>query len=113
MALPASVKVWKETMDPYDLVDFKVNLATLVAENEEIASFTVTTNGYGLTIGTGIYSPTVIAKQLTIWLSIDPAFQNDPKFLKGITIPLEVTITTDSTPPRRKQRTVAVKVIQR
>ena len=117
MPLPVGTKVWKETMDPYDKVDYKVDLTKIVLTTEEVVSFTVTplteSQLYGLTVGTGAYASTIVAKQLTVWLSIASQFQNDPVFKKGLTLPLELTIVTDSTPPRTKQRTVAVKVIQR
>lgn len=117
MVFPKSTKIWKETMDPYDKVDFKVNLTPVLGTTENVTSFTVVplpeAELYGLTVGTGSYAPNIIDKFLTIWLFIAPAFQADVAFVKGLTLPIEVSITTDSTPPRKKQRTVAVKVIQR
>ena len=115
--MPISTKVWEEIMDPYDIVDYKIDLSTLLATGEEIASYSINIPAesqlYGLTLGTGTRAPSLNLMNLTLWLQVDSAFQSDPKFIKGLTLPIEVTIVTNSTPSRRKQRTVAVKVLQR
>lgn len=117
MPIPATTKVWPETMDPYDIVDYQVDLAPVLATAESIVSYTVAAPAeselYGLTIGTGTRAPALVGTNLTLWLSIDSALQTSPAFIKGLTLPIEITITTNSTPSRRKQRTVAVKVLQR
>ena len=119
MTFPISTKVWAETMDPYDVVDYKVDLSPLLATGEAIASFTVLTltesDLLGLTVGTSTYAPVLDAatNNITIWLSIAAGFQANAAFVLGMTLPIEISIITDSSPSRRKQRTVAVKVIQR
>ena len=117
MAIPAATKIWAETMDPYDLVDYKIDLSPLLTTGEGINSVVVSVPAssalYGLTVGSTSRAPVLTGTDLTVWLSIDSAFQAEPKFIKGLTLSIEVTITTDSTPSRRKQRSVAVKVIQR
>jgi|SRR6476469_383900 len=104
-------------MDPFDIVDYKVDLAPLLVDDEGIASFDVDvlpeSELYGLTLGTLDYAPALDGTNLTIWLSIDSSFYSNPIFATGITLPIEVSVTTTAFPPRRRQRTVAVKVIQR
>lgn len=117
MAFPATTKVWEESMDPYDVVDYKVDLNPLLSEDESIVSYTVEplteSELYGLDIGTSAYASELNLGELTIWLSIASDHQADVVFANGITLPIEISIITNSAPARKRQRTVAVRVIQR
>lgn len=117
MAFPVSTKIWEESMDPYDVVDYQVDLSPLLEDTEGVASYTVDplpeSELYGLEIGVAAYAPLLVGTELTLWLSINSTYQSNAVFTNGITLPIEISITTDSSPPRKKQRTVAVKVIQR
>ena len=118
MAIPSSTTVWTQSMDPYDIVDYIIDCSKMLEEGENISTYTVSllaeASLLGLTINnSGGYSTTLISgNRIRVWLSILPAEQSNPIFVNAVTLPLEVTITTSSTPPRRKQRTVAVTVQQ-
>ncbi len=115
--IPASASVWPEPMDPYDIVDYKIDCSSLLDIGDEVADFAVEvlteSELLGLTLGIDSYEPVLVGNTVTVWLSIDPAEQDNAAFVAGVNLPLEITVTSDSVPPRRRQRTVVVKVIQR
>lgn len=118
MAVPAEAKVFTEALDPADIVDFSVDLNPLLEGGETIVSHTETVPTESAVLGlqiktTGGYATTLSAGILKFWLGVLLAEQNNTAFVDGVTLPIEITITTNSTPARVKQRTVAVKVIQR
>lgn len=118
MPIPSTTKVWSETMDPADILDVKIDCSAFLEESDTIDTYILDTlteaELFGLTIGVGAYAPTVNNKVITLWLSINPLFQSDTAFQgTGLTLPIEVTVLTTSVPPRKFQRTVAVKVAQR
>jgi hypothetical protein len=118
MAVPADAQVFEEPLDPTDIVDFEIDLGPLLETGEAIASQTVTVPTESSVLGleiktTGGYSTILTGNILRIWLGVLVGEQQNAAFATGVTLPIEITVTTDSTPPRRKQRTVAVQVIQR
>lgn len=117
MALPTGVQIWEESMDPYDVTDYAVDLASLLESGESISAWTAVVGSegalYGLTLGSGAYATQLNGTVLTLWLSVQAGFQNDAIYATGVTLPIEISITTSSTPQRKKQRTVAVRVIQK
>lgn len=119
MAIPATALVWPEPMDPSDIVDYAVDLTTLLDTNEGIASYSVILLSeaelLGLVIGTGSRSPQLIeGTKLRIWFSILQDYQQNAAFSgQGASLPIQITIDTTSSPARRKQRTLVVKVQQR
>ncbi len=117
MALPTDVKVFAETLGPYDTVEFNVNATPLLESGEAISSYSVTvpteSSLLGLTVNTtGGYTTSITSNVIKFWLSIDVAHQTDSAFTTagGVKLPLEISVTTDSTPARKKKRTVAVTV---
>lgn len=118
MAIPPTALVWEEPMDPYDVVDYTIDTTPLLSDLEDVASYTVVplaeSELLGLEVGTAEYAPSITDNVILVWLQVDPAFQANPAFSgAGQTLPLEVSITTNSSPPRKRQRTVVVKVMQR
>lgn len=118
MAIPAEAKIFLEPLDPTDITDFQLNLSGLLESGESIASQTLSVPTESSLLGleiktTGGYVTTLAANILTIWLGILIAEQGNAAFVAGVTLPIEITVITNSTPPRKKQRTFAVKVIQR
>jgi hypothetical protein len=118
MAVPAEAKVFAEALDPADIVDFEIDLSPLLEGAETIATHTETIPPESALLGlefktTGGYATSLTGNILRIWLGIADAQQSNAAFATGVTLPIELTITTNSTPARKKQRTVAVKVIQR
>jgi len=129
MPIPATAIVFKETMDPADVLEWKIPLSRgpageeptpFLYADEDVASFTLspTTDAIaaGLIVksGSGGYpAPTLVGLDLTFWTSIDAALQGAAMFAAGVDLALELTVTTSSTPPRRKQRTYVIKGINR
>lgn len=119
MAIPTSALVWDDPMDPSDIVDYVVDFASILDTGEAIASFTVVAPSdstlLGLTIpSTGAYVPVQTGTQIRIWVQIDAGQISNSAFSgTGATLPIEVTVTTNSVPPRKRQRTLVVKVVQR
>lgn len=118
MAIPSNAVVWPEVMDPYDVLDYTVDVSDLLEAGENVASFTVTPLAesalVGLTLGTSSYATSIAGNVIRIWLSIASGQQDNAAFNgTGATLPIEISVTTTSTPPRKKQRTAVVKVAQR
>lgn len=119
MAIPPNAKVWSRTLDPTDLGDYVASLTggtiPLLQDGETFETYTLELLGesaaLGLTIGTGDYATTEDGETLTIWLSIAEGLRGDAAFAgEGASLPMELTVETDSAPPRRWQRTLVVKV---
>ena len=118
MPIPQNAIVWDEPMDPYDVVDYTIDLSPLLTTNESIDTFTAIPGAesqlLGLTVGDGDYAPEISANVLRIWLSIAPGKQTSASFLNtGVSLPIEISVTTNSSPSRKHQRTVVVKVLER
>lgn len=117
-------------LDPADILDFYVSLAQgaedavlppilLVGEAVATLAVAVTTEAaaVGLKIMTGGSYPAPkvdpATNVVTLWLGVDSARQGDSVFNGvGVTVGVELTITTNNNPPRVKQRTVSIKVAQ-
>lgn len=116
MAIPPTTVVWPEPMDPYDVTDYTVDVSNLLQPDEKMASYTLSLPAesllLGLTLGVDDYASTVEGNVIRMWLSTskpnDTAFDN-----AGVTLPIELTVTTSSRPARRRQRTLGVKVVQK
>lgn len=118
MPIPSTAVVWEYVMDPADVVDFEFEVSGMLEAGEAVDSYTLTVlpdaTALGLTLGTGAYAPvSVDPVTWRIWLSVDASQQDNPAFDgTGATLPLELTVVTDSTPARTRQRTLVVKVAQ-
>lgn len=118
MAVPSDAKIFAESIDPYDIVDYEIDLAPLLEVGEDVASHTLTIPTESALLGleiktTGGYTTNLNANILRFWLGINAIEQGNAAFVNGVILPIEVSITTNSTPLRRKKRTVALKVIRR
>lgn len=121
MPLPTNAFKFTDPMDPYDQVDFLLTLdgaGGLLETGETVASYTLALRAeaaaLGLTIGTAAYAPTQpIATQIRFWLNVDVSFIANTAFDgAGAILGVEVSVTTNSNPARKRQRTVAVQVAQ-
>ncbi|RZK45224.1 MAG: hypothetical protein EOO61_00780 [Hymenobacter sp.] len=103
-------------MDPYDVVDYTVDVTNLLETGETVASYTISPTAeaalLGLALGINEYGSTISNNVIRIWISTtkpnDTAFDGT-----GVTLPIELTVMTNAQPPRKKQRTLGVKVAQR
>lgn len=123
MPIPPNTYVFEYEMDPKDLVDFTIEGSSfdkpILEPGETIASFTLTLGAesaaLGMELGSGSYLATVTNDETGVkfWSEFYSGFYEHASFTDpGVTLPLELYITTSSTPPRKYQRTVAIKVTQ-
>lgn len=134
MAIPPLAYPWTQIMDPADQVEYVVDLrgvdglATdgLLEPGELMDSWELVLGAesvaLGLEVGTGDYAPTnpldgdgnPLVTSLLFWFSVDPEMQDDAAYSgEGAQLPMELTIVTNSTPARTRQRTLVLKVAQR
>ena len=110
-----------DLLDPQEELDFKINLSDLLEEGEAIDSWTLEplpeATALGLTIMSGSGRDAVLtdnATSVTFWLEVAEAFQDNAAFANGGTaLPLQITVVTDASPARTRQRTFNVTVAQR
>lgn len=118
---------WEAQLDPSDKVDFYADFGEVggegtepvLAVDEKIASYTVVPTAdaaaAGLLVGeTGQYAHSKVNDDRTVkmWLSIDADKRGNCEFGTdaGLALGVEVSIETDSVPPRSFQRTWTVVV---
>lgn len=127
MAVPPNAITFKDAdeniieHDPYDRVEYLLNLdgtTGILETGEGVASYTVAVTAeaaaLGLTIGTGDWAPSQpTATQIQFWIEVDSGFQSNAAYDDaGVDLGVEVSVTTNSTPARRRQRTCAIRVAQ-
>ena len=118
MAVPATASIFAEPMDPYEILDFEVGVASLLEVGETVSSYTVTlpteSSLLGLTINTTApYATSITGNVIKFYLAVTVGEQANSAFTAGVILPIEISVTTNAAAPRKKQRTVAVRVIQR
>jgi hypothetical protein len=105
-------------MDPSDQVDYAAQFGDLLTGAEKIANATVVLLAEAAALGLTIlqdstHGPWIADdRAIEMWFQINSALQDDAAFVNGALLPVEITINTDAVPPRRFQRTVAVRVVQ-
>jgi len=124
MALPPNAYLSPQPLDPKDILDQKVNLRqddsdqTFLQPNESAASFTLVATAEATAAGLQIMTggqrdPALSGNMVRFWLQIASGMQENAAFNgAGLTLGIELTITTNSTPSRTKQRTLAFQVAQ-
>jgi hypothetical protein len=127
MPLPPTAFIITAPIDPADIADSKVVLTQegdtlpagqrpLLEAGEAVESYTLTPTAEAVAAGLiikegGGYETTLAGKDLRFWLEVDPSFQGHQMFNgEGQTFGIELTVLTTSSPQRRKQRTIGVKV---
>ncbi|WP_374648935.1 hypothetical protein [Rhizorhabdus sp.] len=120
MPIPPNATIWAEQADPRDVNNWKINCTVSLAADEAIESYELMLGAEAVAAGLIISAETArqpalveAGKVIQLWLSVDPAMRLDPIFEgAGVTLPIEVTLTTNSIPSRTIQRTVAVRIAQ-
>lgn len=123
MPIPTNAFEWKAVMDPTDQVEYVIDLKDpdkpLLEAGETIASYTLTllaeSVAVGLTISTGPRAPVLIngSTGIRVWFEVDSGNWSNAAFNgDGARLPMELTVTTSTTPSRRRQRTLVLKVAQ-
>jgi len=107
-------------IDPYDVLNYLVDLSSLLEADEGFDSVDIAilpaSAVQGFTIPeSGPYQSTEVDdRHILIWPQIGEGNQGSAAWAgKGTTCGFEVSATTTSTPPRRWQRTVLIRVAQR
>lgn len=114
---------FKGAMDPAERLDFLMQFfsgsSPVLDDGELIDTYSLAVTAeaaaYGLQIETvapynALLSPD--KQNIKVWLTVDPTEQGNPDFADGVELGVEATIITDANPPRRRQRTFNVKVMQ-
>lgn len=120
MAIPPTAAKFARVLDPHEELDWVAPCAPLLELGEQIDSFTVDllpeAAALGLTVMSGSGRDIGLAENDTairMWLTIDDAFVANGSFEgTGTALGMEMTIVTNSTPPRTRNRTFAVQVAQ-
>lgn len=114
---------WEAELDPSDLRDFYADFGEsdadgnppVLAVGEKIDTYTVLPSEkaaeFGLEVaqsGAYAHSKTNEDRTIKMWLSVTEANRGACDFDQGIALGVEVSITTDSVPPRIFQRTWTV-----
>jgi len=128
MANPIEAPQFPEPMDPYDEVDFVADFATgdgvnppLLDSGETIAAYTVTLSpeatAVGLTImNSGLHVTSLESgnTKIKLWLTVSVGEQANAAYDgEGSELGVIFSITTSSSPARKRQRTSIVTVRQR
>jgi len=127
MPLPPDALRLPETLDPFDIEKYTVTISKagvtqatypILDANENVAEYSLGLTAEAIAVGLRIldespYYTTLSGLLVNFALSVDESMQNLPIFTKGIEVGIELTVLSDAIAPRRKQRTLAVKVMQR
>jgi hypothetical protein len=122
MPLPPTAPTFERVLDPADIETFRIILSQgtepddMLSPGEDVQSFTLALTPEAVAVGLliktgGGYTTALDGLDVDFWLEVDSGEQADPRFDgAGVTVGLELTIDTTSSPMRRKQRTVAVNI---
>lgn len=118
MAIPPTAVRFAQSLDPQEELDWLVSLEQLLQPGEDAASYSLDllpeAVALGLTImqGDGRDHHMIDNRTILFWAEIDEDYEADPAFNGGgITLPMEVTIVTNSYPPRKRNRTFLIPVV--
>lgn len=124
MPIPSSAKTFTEEMDPNEVKDFTTGISQgadvtdLLDPGESVQTFTLipqqeaTDAGFRIKSGSGYPVPTFVGLNLTFWCEIADGFKTRDEWFGGERMALELTIVTNNSPPRIRQRTFAITVKQ-
>jgi hypothetical protein len=119
MAIPPDAVQWRQPIDPTDRTNFVAQFGQLLEDGEIIDEVELTLLAESVALGLTIiedaeHGPFIADDtNVELWFEVDEAHQSNAAFSgQGTTLPVQITITTDATPPRRYQRTMIVQVLQ-
>jgi hypothetical protein len=128
MVIPTSATKLPQDLDPFDVDWFGVDISRgvqgvtpfpILAPGENVAAFTVQPQpeavdaGLIIMSGNGYPQAAIVGTTLSIYLAVAEAKQSNSKFDVGMLLGIELSITTDAVPPRKKQRTFTVLIINK
>jgi hypothetical protein len=120
MTIPPNTTIFAEQADPRDYADWKIACSNILAADETIETYELMLGAEAVAAGLFISADDVRApllvdsgRAIQIWLGVDADMRLDPIFDgEGVTLPIEVTLNTNSIPGRTYQRTIAVRMAQ-
>lgn len=128
MTIPAKAVSIDEAMDPNEVLDWGISMAPVLEDGEAIddSDWSIVLGVEGVAVGHEIIEgdpdwpdPALVNDDdgnttiIRFWTRTDPAFLGNPAFQgEGVSVPIEATIWTTSTPRRKRQRTVLIKVVE-
>lgn len=122
MTTPPSAETFRDSLDPHEIMDFLYKAEGLLEDGEAVDGGNWSIAVYaesaalGLTIMTGDdRDPSLQDSDTTIrfWMEIDDAYKTNAAFDgDGTELPILITWQTTSTPYRKRQRTILVRVAQ-
>lgn len=121
-AIPLGAYVWPQAYDPGDHAPFAFGFAALLDEGERIADIaSIRMSPAAAALGVMVdeaptYAPIIDAdggQTVQVWFTVDPALQEAASFdASGVRLPVSFRVVTDSTPPKRFERTGVLVVRQ-
>jgi len=119
MPLPSTTMVFDVAQDPTDWERYVIDVSGLLLPGESVTGHTVETMAesllYNFDQGTNDYATVRSGNIITMWPRVNPSTYPAGKFDTEVICPFRVTVTmkTATTPLRRKQFTVAIKIVER
>lgn len=109
-----------QALDPTDILDYELDLSALLDDDEAMASVTLVVVPAAAALGFELlsdppYEPEEVDNShIRVWANVDVASRGLSAWSgSGTLCSIEITATTDSTPPRVWQRTAKIRVAQR
>jgi len=121
VAIPLGASPWLQQYDPADHTPYVFDFSGLLGNSEKIVSIeAVNVNATAALLGIGVevdplYAPLIdtAGKKCQIWFAVIPASWDLPSFdAAGVMLPITMRVATDSTPPKRYERTAVLTVRQ-
>lgn len=121
MAIPALAQIFEASMDPADEVDWVLDFSDLLEPGEQVLVYTLELMAEAIALGLEIMTGGDRDHQLIesdtallFWLRVADGYKLNVAFdgQGGTTLPIVVTIITNSVPARTRQRTALVRVVQ-
>lgn len=124
MAIPPTAIRFADPMDPQEVLDFEFPMAPVLETGEQIdpENWTLVLLAEAVALGLEVIEgdppwpdPVLIEDGRTIraWFRVDQAFAGNTAFEGGGTaLPMLVTLDTTSNPPRTRQRTFLMNVVE-
>jgi hypothetical protein len=126
MAYPDSAVIFNDPFDPNEVLEYvAAGSGTLLEDGETIdpafgrwsLALLAESVAAGLEIieGDPDYSDPELINgntEIRFWVRMDPDALDDPVFLAGVLLPMEMTFWTTSSPARRRQRTLVLRVVE-
>lgn len=120
--IPLGAVAWRQQFDPGDHAPYAVDFTALLEQDEKIAEIdAIVMNATAALLGVGVdsvapFGPIIDAtdgKKMQLWFVVDEVSWASTSFnVSGVLLPVTVRIVTDSTPPKRYERTGVLTVRQ-